>query len=368
MADRQVLPDLSSAEAALERGDYGQALSLLNPLANAHPLPGQAGAQIRLLMITAWMGQGDETSAIATCRLLSRCQQPEIRSQAKQLLTILESPSLERPERWSMRLPELKVSATGQGLTSGARRRRSRKPPPPPPPPTGPTRGPALGFAALVTAVLLGLTVLLSGCVRIDGDLQIAGPDRVMLRWDVTSLSGQQLPWQQRLAPMLARITPELPLEQRSSGRQRIGGEVLPSRAVQTQLQDLISAAATSAGVPTPDIRFDLKERNWLVGVRQSLELRFDLSELPEIPGLHVEIQLPKGAQVTSADPDPAMTATGQSTWNLTPGRDHRLALRSWRWSRLGVTSLTVPVLLGLSLTLQSVRRHLGFGFPELPS
>ena len=94
MADRQVLPDLSSAEAALERGDYGQALSVLNPLANAHPLPGQAGAQIRLLMITAWMGQGDETSAIATCRLLSRCQQPEIRSQAKQLLTILESPSM----------------------------------------------------------------------------------------------------------------------------------------------------------------------------------------------------------------------------------------------------------------------------------
>ena len=356
MADRQVLPDLSSAEAALERGDYGQALSVLNPLANAHPLPGQAGAQIRLLMITAWMGQGDETSAIATCRLLSRCQQPEIRSQAKQLLTILESPSLERPERWSMRLPELNVSATGQGLTSGARRRRSRKPPPPPPPPTGPTRGPALGFAALVTAVLLGLTVLLSGCVRIDGDLQIAGPDRVMLRWDVTSLSGQQLPWQQRLAPMLARIIPELPLEQRSSGRQRIGGEILPSRT------------AASAGVPTPDIRFDLKERNWLVGVRQSLELRFDLSELPEIPGLHIEIQLPRGAQVTSADPNPAMTATGQSTWNLTPGRDHRLALRSWRWSRLGVTSLTVPVLLGLSLTLQSVRRHLGFGFPELPS
>ena len=37
-----------------------------------------SGAQIRLLMITAWMGQGDETSAIATRRLLSRCQQPEI--------------------------------------------------------------------------------------------------------------------------------------------------------------------------------------------------------------------------------------------------------------------------------------------------
>lgn len=369
MAEQRVPPDLSEAEAALERGDYGQSLAMLHPLANAHPLPDPVGAQIRLMMITAWMGQGDETSAIATCRLLSRCQQPDIRAQAKQLLTILESPSLERPDRWSMRLPELNVSATGSGLPAGAaRRRRSRRPPPPPPPPTGPTRGPALGFALIVTVVLVGLTMLLSGCVRIDGDLQVPGPDRVMLRWQVRSDSGRLLPWQRRLEPMLASTTPAIPLEQRSTGAQIIGGESLPAKTVAHQLQDLVEAAANAAGVPIPEVELQLDERNWLVGVRQTLTLHFDLSEVPEIPGLHIDLQLPDAARVVMAEPSPSPSKRGSGRWRLQPGQDHRMQLRSWRWSPLGLGSVTIPVLLGFSLILQSVRRQLGFGFPELPS
>ena len=369
MAEMRVPPDLSEAEAALERGDYGQCLAMLHPLANAHPLPDPSGAQIRLLMITAWMGQGDEASAIATCKLLSRSQQPDIRAQAKQLLTILESPSLDRPERWSMRLPELNVSATGNGLAAGAaKRRRSRRPPPPPPPPTGPTRGPTLGFALIVTAVLLGLTVLLSGCVRIDGALAITGPDRVTLQWTVRSDSGRLLPWQRRLAPMLAATTPSIPLEQRGSGDQLIGGDPLPAKTVAHQLEELVQAAAAAAGVPAPDVELTLQERNWLVGVRQTMNLHFDLSNVPDVPGLRIGLHLPEAAKVARADPSAQAADDGSLLWILHPGEDHRIELNSWRWSALGLSSVAVPVLLGLSLMLQSVRRQLGFGFPELPS
>ena len=364
----RVPPDLSEAEAALERGDYGQCLAMLHPLANAHPLPDPSGAQIRLLMITAWMGQGDEASAIATCKLLSRSQQPDIRAQAKQLLTILESPSLDRPERWSMRLPELNVSATGNGFTSRAARQRRSRRPPPPPPPTGPTRGPALGFALIVTAVLVGLTVLLSGCVRIDGNLEITGPDRVKLQWQLRSDSGRLLPWQTRLEPMLAAATPSIPLEQRSSGKQVIGGDALPAKTVAHQLQELVQAAAAAAGIPTPDVQLTLEERNWLIGVRQTMTLRFDLSGVPEVPGLQIALQLPKAAQVTRSDPSAGKADDGSLLWILRPGKDHRIELKSWRWSPLGLGSVAVPVLLGVSLTLQTVRRQHGFGFPELPS
>ena len=82
--------DLRAAEAALERGDYGQCLELLAPVAESHPLPDADGARVRLLMVTAWMGQGNDSEAIATCRLLTRRGDPELRQQAKQLLTILE--------------------------------------------------------------------------------------------------------------------------------------------------------------------------------------------------------------------------------------------------------------------------------------
>ena len=61
-------------------------------------------------MVTAWMGQGNDSEAIATCRLLTGRGDPELRQQAKQLLTILEAPSLDRPESWSMRMPQLELN------------------------------------------------------------------------------------------------------------------------------------------------------------------------------------------------------------------------------------------------------------------
>ena len=174
---------LKAAEDALERGDYGQCLRLLEPLAEAHPITEPKGASVRMVMVTAWMGQGDDQKAIATCRLLTRCKDVELRNRARQLLSVLEAPSLDRPARWSMQLPTLEMAPKlGKRPRSS---RRSRKPKPPPPPPTGPTRGPSAGFAALVLAVLLGLTLLLSGCVRVSADIELGGPDRLAMRWQI---------------------------------------------------------------------------------------------------------------------------------------------------------------------------------------
>ena len=154
--------NLAEAEAALARGDYGQSLALLEPLAASHPLPHAEGARIRMLMVTAWMGQGDERKALATCRLLTRCKDLELRQNAKQLLIVLEAPSLQRPANWSIRLPNLNMTAT-TAARPGSARRPSLRPAPPPPPATGPTKAPNLGFSILVLLVLIGLTMLLSG-------------------------------------------------------------------------------------------------------------------------------------------------------------------------------------------------------------
>ena len=44
-------PDLRAVDGHLERGDYGQALELLTPLAETHPIATPEGSQARLLMI-----------------------------------------------------------------------------------------------------------------------------------------------------------------------------------------------------------------------------------------------------------------------------------------------------------------------------
>ena len=353
MGDQAKALDLSTAEAALERGDYGQCLELLAPLAEARPLPDPEGSRIRLLMVTALMGQGREQDAVSTCQLLSRAGDPDLRLQARQLLSILEAPSLERPERWSMRLPELKLNATGSAAPPAvSRRRRSRKPAPPPPPPTGPTQAPALGFALVVAAVLLGVTMLLSGCVRIDADLNTPAPDRLQLSWWMRSNTEQLLPWQKRFELSLKQQHPEVAIRHQHRGDQRFATESMSSAEMGSLLRDVVEIAADSAGLRLPPPTVQLLERNWLVGVEQQLRVRIDLSDVPPIPGFELQLGL------NQRNPKQ----------QLRLGEPTELNMHSWRWSPLGVGSLAIALLLGLTLLLQGIRRRLGFGFPELPS
>ena len=352
MDDQPAPLDLRAAEAALERGDYGQCLAFLTPLAERHPLPDPEGARVRFLMITAWMGLGDDEKAINTCRVLSRSREPDLRQQAKQLLAILESPSLARPERWSMRLPDLEMSATGSASPVAASRRRSRRPEPPPPPPTGPTRPPAIGFAVLVTAVLLGLTLLLSGCMRVEADLSSHGADRLQLTWQIHNDSGQLLPWQQRFESQLKRQQPVWSIQHPRPGSELISSGILSAEDLQHAIHGLISIASETTGLTLPVPSIDLKEQNWLIGIRQDLIVSLNRDAAPEIPGLSLSLSLDHG----------------QSKALLESDESSRLELHHWRWSRLGLGGLAVLSLLLLSAALQSQRRQLGFGFPELPS
>ncbi|WP_028951448.1 DUF3153 domain-containing protein [Synechococcus sp. CC9616] len=351
--DEQAAPlDLRTAEAALERGDYGQCLAFLTPLAESRPLPDPEGARVRFLMITAWMGRGDDEKAINTCRVLSRSQDPDLRQQAKQLLTILESPSLARPERWSMRLPDLEMSATGSASPVVASRRRSRRPKPPPPPPTGPTKSPTIGFAALVAAVLLGLTLLLSGCMRVEADLSTHGADRLQLTWQIQNDSGQLLPWQQRFESRLKRDLPAWSIRHPRPGSELISSEILSAEELQHAMDDLVRIVSETTGLPLPVPGIDLKEQNFLIGIRQNLSVSLEPDSALKIPGLSLSLSLDHGESR-------ALNEGSEGT---------RLELRHWRWSRLGLGSLAVLALLLLSAALQIKRRQLGFGFPELPS
>jgi len=98
---------LDPARAALERGDYGRCLTLLQPLAELHPAATPFGGSVRLLMATAQMGQGDSAAAAASCRSLRACRDATLRAMARDLQEVLEAPALQRPREWSMTLPSL---------------------------------------------------------------------------------------------------------------------------------------------------------------------------------------------------------------------------------------------------------------------
>ena len=359
---------LAAAERALERGDYGLCLRLLQPLAEASPITDPEGAAIRMVMVTAWMGQGEERKAISTCRLLTRCKDPDLRNRARQLLSVLEAPSLERPARWSMQLPTLDMAPrVGKGSPSS---RRRRQPAPPPPPPTGPTPAPSAGFAVLVLAVLLGLTLLLSGCVRVSADIELAGPDRLAMNWRINSLNGHSLPWQNNFERGLRSEGLSWTVKQDRSGSLNLTSAVLQSDQAAQLMRSSVELAGRSAGInlPTPDL--SIAERNWLVGVQQQLNLRLDLSPLAEFPAgdLQIRITPVHDLQQVTSSPISGRLKGDVLIWTLDSGSVNQLTIQRWQWSPLGLGSVLIALLLLLSFLLQSIRVRLGFGYPELPS
>jgi hypothetical protein len=379
MAEDPLASALAAARQALDRGEYGKVLGLLEPLADQHPAVTAKGAGLRLLITTALMGQGRTDQAAACCRTLLACSDAALRSQARDLLTVLEAPALRRPRDWSLTLPDLSSTPSIEGLGSGfPRLPRSQDPPPPPPPPVGPTRAP-LGFAALAGVILLAvlLATLLGGCMEVRSDLHFEGPGRIRLTHHLASPSGRPTPWQTRFAEALEnggfRRLPRLQ-------EQVLQTPVLPAAAAMEALAASYGVAAELSGLDLSPPRLQLEERNWLVGVRQHLLLELDLRSVPVVRGLDLALRLEPltAAAVDRAVPLPVELVAVKSRrggspthgilWPLQVGQRNVLEVRCWRWSALGLGGGVILAVLALVLALQRIRQRLGFGLPQLPA
>ena len=381
MADRALDPAISlalrAARQAIDRGEYGQCLRLLEPLAAAHGPASAIGAGVRLLMATALMGQGQTEQAADCCRSLKACVDATLRAQAKDLLTVLEAPALQRPRHWSLTLPDLgQQGALLEGSGAGLAGRRRQRPAPEPPPPVGPTPAP-VGFAAIVAVLLAALLLLplLGGCMEVRTELRFEGPGRLQLSHRLRSDSGQLTPWQRRFAEAL-HAGPASFRSQQQGEVQLLSTAVLPADQALAALQRSLNTAAELAGVSLPAAALQLQERNWLVGVRQRLSLMVDLTPLPPMPGVELSLRLlpVSAAAVIAASPQAVIAlprhagGEAQLLWSLQSGHRNVLELQCWRWNRLGLGGLVIAGALVLVSLLQRIRLRLGFGLPELPA
>lgn len=370
-ADAGAAAPLAAARRALDHGEYGRVLRTLEPLVERFPARTPEGAQLQLLLATAWMGQGQTQQAIACCQRIRGCGDAVVRAQARDLLAVLEAPELRRPREWSLTLPPLGEAPPLEGRVKAMGRRRSRPAAEePPPPPVGPTRAP-VGFALVVLAVLAALAFLLGGCVQVRAELQFHGPGRLQVGFEQHARGARPTPWQQQFAAELRRSGLRPDGEGPDSAWQ---SPVLPAAGALDLLAGNLEAAARLAGLTLPPPQLQLRERNWLVGVRQQLDLELDLRGIEQLPGLELALDLQpvRPGSLRRAEPE-AATAVGPARaqrlhWPLRPAAVNRLELRCWRWSGLGLGGVSIALALLLVSLLARLRRSLGFGLPELPA
>ena len=72
---------IKATEAALEKGDYGICIKIIDPLLLDFQAETVIGGQLRLLIITAYIGKGDEQKAINICQTLIHNKKESIRHQ-----------------------------------------------------------------------------------------------------------------------------------------------------------------------------------------------------------------------------------------------------------------------------------------------
>ena len=222
----------------------------------------------------------------------------------------------------------------------------------------------------MVLVVLVGLTLLLGGCMQIRADLDLVGPDRLEMSWHINSRSGRTLPWQSNFQAAVRDQEPNWTQTFLRDGELNLTSRPLNAEAAARLMADTVERAGRSAGLSLPPPDLSIHERNWLIGVQQNMTLNLDLTEIVSLPNdsLSVTIGPSTDLRHVSSVPIPARLEEQRILWPLAQGEVNHLELHRWQWSRLGLGGLAILGLLLVSTLLQSIRQSLGFGYPQLPS
>ena len=356
---------IKEAEAALDKGDYTFCIKIIDPLLISFSSETAIGSQLRLLKVTACMGKGDEQQAINICQLLVNNKEATVRQQAKQLLSILDAPSLPRPSNWSVEIPKIEIEPS---LVSTFRKASKKKQKKTNHPPTGPTKNLDFGFSIITVLIISFIAFLLSGCVNISTNLSVTGPDRLNISLDIDSISGNSIPWQREFSDNLTKENSVLTVET-EGGQQHFRSPTIRFDEANELLQQISLVASATSGFELKGPQMILNNKNLLIGSRQNLKIYFDLENLPKIPGLKINLTLSNINNKNNLRTTPLtpIFKNGSMWLPLEIGQINQLEVSYWKWNKISIGIILIVFLTLMSLILQKLRLNMGLGFPELP-
>ena len=355
---------IKAVEAALDKGHYNFCIGILEPLLLDYQAETEIGGKLRLLIVTAYMGKGDEEEAVNICQTLIHSKKESIRQQAKQLLSILNAPNLPRPSNWSVEIPKIEMETSLKSSFRKAKKKKEKVNHPP----TGPTKNLDIGFSIITTLTIFVLTFLLSGCVDISTNLSVTGPDRLKISLDINSHSGESIPWQKEFEDYLAKEHSILKLKS-TEVNQHYESPTIHFEEANRLLQQITSAASKASGFDISKPEIITNNKNWLIGTNQNFKIFFDLREFPKIPGLQINIKIHdigNRNNLISMPLEPTLQK-GLTVVPLEIGKINQLDISSWEWNQISIGIILIIFLTFFSILLQRLRLKMGFGYPELP-
>ena len=110
---------------ALENGKYKVSITNLQSAKELVGFASREGAEVQMLLATAYQAAGQLQEAIALCQELTTHPNGLIRQKAKDVLYIIQAPQLQRPPEWMSEIPDLSSEETPKARYVSAKKQKA---------------------------------------------------------------------------------------------------------------------------------------------------------------------------------------------------------------------------------------------------
>ena len=360
---------IDKATLALNNGEYNQCIKLLSPLLEKFSTSTKEGVNIRMILITSLSGVNKKEESIKICKQLKKSKNSYVREEAKALLQILDSPDLKIPDNWNVKFEDSFINKEfKQNTVQSKYSENNQKYINISDKPTGETRPFQKGFIALIIVLCILIISLLSGCVRIENNLDLREIDSINYEFKIDSKYLKKIPWQLNFESELKKInsSKEIFIDDDIFLLQKKGLNILETK---NNINKILKIASSNTTTNLKDIEINKLEKNYILGKKYFLEIDLDLLEIENLNNLEIFINILNPAKVTLIKDNKNINVSKDKiSWRILPGEINHIEFSFWYWNRSLIWTSFVVLLIGSAYYVRRKRYELGSNLPQLPS
>ena len=360
---------INKAELALNNGEYNYCINLLSPLLEKFTSSTHEGVNIRMILITSLSGANKKEESIKICKQLKKSKFSNVREEAKALLQILDSPNLKIPDNWNIKFEnslideEFKQTAIPKQYSEKTQKyiNLSNKP-------TGETKPFQKGFIILSLTLFILIISLLSGCVRIENNLDLRKIDTINYDLRIDSKYLKKFPWQYNFENEVKKITSskEIFIDDYIF---QLHKKNLDISETKNSINKILKIASNNIETNLKDIKIDKFEKNYIFGNKYFYKINLDLLELENFNDLEIFINIINPSNVSLLkDNKNINTNKNKISWEILPGEINQIEFSFWYWNKSLIWTLIILLLIAFAYYIRKKRYELGSNLPQLPS
>ena len=361
---------IKQAELALNNGEYQYCIEMLDPFIELFSVSTKEGVNIRIILITALSGINKKQTAIKLCKQLFKSKHSHVREEAKSLIEILNSPSLEIPNNWNINFEsnsnfEENSSKPKEVINKLSDERKyinfSNIP-------TGETKTFKKGFIFFTFMLIISLLFLLSGCVRITDTLDLREIDSLNLEFKIESKYLKKIPWQINFEKEIKEklYKKNFEFDNQTFILKDNGLNLKDANLLNNKILSVLSKTIAS---DLEEIKIDQFVKNYFFGKKYFFDIGLDLTNLQKISDLELYINIINPSKVSILKNNNQIKIKNNLiSWQLLPGKENQLEFSYWYWNKLLLGTLFVISLVLIAYYIRNTRYELGSDLPQLPS